>query len=117
MTSGALYRKRYSGAGETRSMNERLDEAVLNDFRKNQNEDVRSLHFSYSVSSESRAASRNSSFRSRRSVSNKDEPDRRSVISDGVYIFFCLRLRYGLNFSIITIDLKIEYSYCNLSSI
>ena len=87
VTSGALYRKRYSGMGETRSMTGGLDDIVYKNL-KNDQEDVRSLHFSYSVSSESRPPSRNPSFRIRRANGDKDETDRRSVISDGVHILF-----------------------------
>ena len=61
---------------------------------KREEEDVRSLHFSYSVTSESLPPSRRSSFRIRRANGDKSETDGRSVISDGVNIMI---LFYGFN--------------------
>ena len=85
VTSGALYRKRYSGVGETRSMTGGFDPNNYNSSSKAE-EDVRSLHFSYSVTSESHPPSRRSSFRSRRGSSKSDA---RSLASDGVaYSFY-----------------------------
>ena len=89
VTSGAFYRKR-NGVGETRSMTGGLDGLVFKNFRKPE-EDVRSLHFSYSVTSEvSKSPSRRSSFRIRKATEDKDEFDGSSVISDGVHISFYL---------------------------
>ena len=79
VTSGALYRKRYSG--ETRSMTGGFDTHSYSSERK-ADEDIRSLHFSYSVTSESGPPSRMSSFRERRN--SRKSIDERSVISDGV---------------------------------
>ena len=75
VTSGALYRKRYSG--ETRSMTGGFDTSGDSSGRKVE-EDIRSLHFSYSVTSESGPPSRCPCFRGRNRM------DARSVISDGV---------------------------------
>ena len=83
VTSGALYRKRFSGIAETRSMTGGFDNIVYNSIKREE-EDVRSLHFSYSVTSESQPPSRVASFRIRRASSAKSEIDARSVISDGV---------------------------------
>ena len=102
VTSGALYRKRYSGVGETRSMTERFDPNSYN-ISKEVNEDVRSLHFSYSVTSETRPPSRSSSFRSRRG-------DARSLISDGVANYFSNKPSKQLQhlFSVILISKDIQ---------
>ena len=102
VTSGALYRKRYSGVGETRSMTGGFDPNSYN-ISKEVNEDVRSLHFSYSVTSETRPPSRSSSFRSSRI-------DARSLISDGVANYFSSKPSKQLQhlFSVILISKDIQ---------
>ena len=82
VTSGVLYKKRFSGIGETRSMTGGLEDIVHKTF-KNEHEDVRSLHFTYSVSNGSRPPSRVPSFRIGR-ANGQDEIDACSTISDGV---------------------------------
>ena len=92
VTSGAFYKRRFSGMGETRSMTGGFDGINCNNLKREE-DDVRSLHFSYSVTSESQPSSRKSSFRIRRANGDKSETDARSVISDGVIImilFHCL---------------------------
>ena len=84
VTSGALYnKKRYSEMGETRSMVGRIEAMANKNVRKDQ-EDVRSLHFSYSVTSDSRPPSRATSSLISGSQRYGDETDAYSTISDGV---------------------------------
>ena len=109
VTSGALYRKRYSGVGETRSMTGGFDPNSYN-ISKEVDEDVRSLHFSYSVTSETRPPSRSSSFRSRRGDVKGKEIDARSLISDGVANYFSNKPSKQLQhvFSLILISKDIQ---------
>ena len=100
VTSGALYKKRYSGVGETRSMTGGFETNAYNSVGKTE-EDIRSLHFSYSVTSETEPPSRSSSFRSR--VSFKST---RSVISDGVGNSMICKSSKQLLFLLILIEQK-----------
>jgi hypothetical protein len=112
VTSGALYRRRFSGMGETRSMTGGFDEIVYNNIKREE-EDVRSLHFSYSVTSESQPPSRKSSFRIRRANGDKSETDSRSVISDGVnmIILFCSGFNTASRLILLLWDTLIGYKF------